>query len=57
MRADQVAEEGVTVVQPGVPVTYHQKTRIITLIRKPLASTEDNYHIGQTNYSVPHNGR
>ncbi|CAG5134764.1 unnamed protein product [Candidula unifasciata] len=44
-KADQLAGEGAKKEQPDVPVTYHQKKRIIKSIRKPPAPAQDDYFI------------
>lgn len=44
-RADRLAKEGAVEEQPDVPVTYHQKKRMIKSVRKPPTPAQDDYHV------------
>ncbi|BFZ11656.1 hypothetical protein BsWGS_14695 [Bradybaena similaris] len=43
-RADRLAKEGATKEQPNVPITYHQKKRIIKSTRKQPIPAQDDYY-------------
>lgn len=43
--ADQLAKEGSTGEQPGVPVTYYRKNRFIKSCRKPPTTAQDGYSV------------
>ena len=34
-----------TILKPDVPVTYHQKKRMIKSVRKPPTPAQDDYHV------------
>ncbi|BFZ19231.1 hypothetical protein BsWGS_22270 [Bradybaena similaris] len=43
-RDDRLAKEGATKEQPNVPITYHQRKRIIKSTRKQPIPAQDDHH-------------